>query len=36
MDIPEIAERLANGGGATDAELAALITAEGSDREAVF
>ncbi len=36
MDVPEIAERLANGGEATDAELAALITSEGADREAVF
>ncbi|MDO5853890.1 MAG: methylornithine synthase PylB [Thermoplasmata archaeon] len=36
MDVPEIADRLASGGEATDAELAALITAEGDDREAVF
>lgn len=36
MDVPEIAERLASGGEATDSELAALITAEGGDREAVF
>ena len=36
MDVPEIAERLASGGEATDAELAALITAEGGDREADF
>lgn len=35
-DVPGIAERLADGGEATDAELAALITAEGPDREAVF
>ena len=36
MDVPEIAERLASGGEATDSELAALITAEGEDRDAVF
>ena len=36
MDVPEIVERLASGGEATDAELAVLITAEGDDREAGF
>lgn len=36
MDVSEIAERLASGGEATDVELAALITAEGEDRDAVF
>ncbi len=36
MDVIEIAERLAAGGQATDQELAALITAEGEEREAVF
>ncbi len=36
MDVPEIADRLASGGEATDEEIAALITAGGDDREAVF
>lgn len=36
MDVPEIADRLASGGEATDGELAALITAEGGDRDSVF
>lgn len=35
-DIPEIAERLAAGGEASDAELASLLTAEGPDRDALF
>lgn len=36
MNVPDIADRLADGGDATDEELAAILTSDGDDRESVF